>query len=163
MQKEENAPEKLEKKDLPRLETYSEMMAFLSTTYRFKNQPTLEQSMKEAKMPRNNIIGVTYFRRSPSIKEAYEIPSEKRNPAPTVEKPASPVENTPTPDVEKPRQQEQNEQKKDDSKTYYLTIEQINEIKTYPDYWRNTLTEAAKRGESIKEFYDKYKDLEGLM
>jgi hypothetical protein len=163
MNKEENAGEKLKKEERPRLRTYSEVMAFLSTTYETKNRPTLEQSMKQALMPRDNIIGVTYFRRSPSIKKAYEIPSEKRKPALTVEKPASHVENTPKPAVEKPHQQEQNEQKKDDSKTYYLTIEQINEIKTYPAYWRSTLTEAAQRGESIKEFYEKYKDLEGLM
>jgi hypothetical protein len=147
MQKEENAGDKLKKEERPRLRTYSEVMAFLSTTYESKNRPTLEQSMKEALMPRDNIIGVTYFRRSPSIKKAYEIPSEKTSQAPA---------------VEKPRVQEQNEPKTDESKTYYLTIEQINEIKTYPAYWRPTLTEAAKRGESIKEFYDKYKDLDYL-
>lgn len=44
-----------------------------------------------------------------------------------------------------------------------LTIEQIHEIMTYPDHWRSTLTEAAERGESIKETYEKLKDFEGLM
>ena len=44
-----------------------------------------------------------------------------------------------------------------------LTIDQIKEIMSYPSHWRNTLTEAAKRGESIKETYEKLKDLENLM
>lgn len=44
-----------------------------------------------------------------------------------------------------------------------LTIEQIHEIMTYPDHWRPTLTEAAERGESIKETYEKLKDFEKLM
>ena len=44
-----------------------------------------------------------------------------------------------------------------------LTIDQIKEIMSYPSHWRNTLTEAAKRGESIKETYEELKDLENLM
>jgi hypothetical protein len=43
-----------------------------------------------------------------------------------------------------------------------LTIEQINEIKTYPTYWQSILTEAAERGESIKETYEELKPLENL-
>ncbi len=44
-----------------------------------------------------------------------------------------------------------------------LTQDQIEELMCYPDYWRNTLREAAQRGESIKEVYEKLKDLEYLM
>lgn len=44
-----------------------------------------------------------------------------------------------------------------------LTIEQRYEIMTYQSHWRPTLTEAAERGESIKETYEELKDLEGLM
>lgn len=46
--------------------------------------------------------------------------------------------------------------------TVALTIEQRMEIMTYPSYWRSTLTEAAERGESIKETYEKLKPLENL-
>jgi hypothetical protein len=44
-----------------------------------------------------------------------------------------------------------------------LTIEQKREIMTYPNHWRPTLTEAAERGESIKETYEELKDFEKLM
>ena len=44
-----------------------------------------------------------------------------------------------------------------------LTIEQRYEIMTYQSHWRPTLTEAAERGESIKETYEELKDFEGLM
>jgi hypothetical protein len=44
-----------------------------------------------------------------------------------------------------------------------LTQDQIEELMTYPNYWRNTLREASERGESIKEVYEKLKDLEYLM
>jgi hypothetical protein len=44
-----------------------------------------------------------------------------------------------------------------------LTEDQISEIMSYPVYWRGTLIEAAEQGESIKETYEKLKDLEGLM
>jgi hypothetical protein len=43
-----------------------------------------------------------------------------------------------------------------------LTQEQINELMSYPDYWRHILTKAAERGESIKEVYEELKDLEHL-
>lgn len=43
-----------------------------------------------------------------------------------------------------------------------LTQDQIMELMTYPNYWRNTLREAAERGESIKEVYERNKDLEYL-
>jgi hypothetical protein len=43
-----------------------------------------------------------------------------------------------------------------------LTKEQIEEINSYPNYWRNTLREAAERGESIKEVYEELKDLDYL-
>ena len=44
-----------------------------------------------------------------------------------------------------------------------LTEDQIEELKTYPSYWRVTLAEAAVRGASIKETYEELKDLEGLL
>jgi len=44
-----------------------------------------------------------------------------------------------------------------------LTLEQINELMTYPTHWRPTLQKAAERGESIKETYESLKDLEALM
>ena len=44
-----------------------------------------------------------------------------------------------------------------------LTQEQIEELMTYPDYWRGTLRRAAERGESIKEVYEELKELEHLM
>ena len=44
-----------------------------------------------------------------------------------------------------------------------LTQDQIAELMTYPDYWINTLREAAERGESIKETYEELKELEHLM
>ena len=44
-----------------------------------------------------------------------------------------------------------------------LTIEQRYEIMTYQSHWRPTLTEAAERGESIKETYEELKDFEKLM
>ncbi len=43
-----------------------------------------------------------------------------------------------------------------------LTLEQIREIMTYPNYWRPILTKAAERGESIKETYERLKGLESL-
>ena len=44
-----------------------------------------------------------------------------------------------------------------------LTQDQIEELMSYPDYWRNTLREAAERGESIKETYEKLKAFEAMM
>ena len=55
------------------------------------------------------------------------------------------------------KQQEESVNKK------ILTQDQIAELMTYPDYWRNTLREAAERGESIKEVYEELKELEHLM
>ena len=55
------------------------------------------------------------------------------------------------------KQQEESVNKK------ILTQDQIKELMTYPDYWRNTLREAAERGESIKETYEELKELEHLM
>lgn len=43
-----------------------------------------------------------------------------------------------------------------------LTQDQIEELMSYPNYWRNTLREAAERGESISEAYERLKDLEYL-
>lgn len=44
-----------------------------------------------------------------------------------------------------------------------LTLEQRQEIMTYPDYWRPTLQAAAQRGKSIKETYEDLKDMEAFM
>ena len=44
-----------------------------------------------------------------------------------------------------------------------LTIEQTHEIMKYPFYWRGTLTEAAQRGESIKETYEELKSFEDML
>jgi len=55
------------------------------------------------------------------------------------------------------KQQEESVNKK------ILTQDQIKELMTYPDYWRNTLREAAERGESIKETYEELKDFEAMM
>jgi hypothetical protein len=44
-----------------------------------------------------------------------------------------------------------------------LTIEQTHEIMKYPFYWRGTLTEAAQRGESIKETYEELKSFEEML
>ena len=44
-----------------------------------------------------------------------------------------------------------------------LTIEQRKEIMSYPTYWRPTLTEAAERGESIKETYERLQKFEEMM
>lgn len=44
-----------------------------------------------------------------------------------------------------------------------LTPEQEAEINTYDLHWRPTLTEAARRGESIKETYERNKGLDDLM
>ena len=55
------------------------------------------------------------------------------------------------------KQQEESVSKK------ILTQDQIKELMTYPDYWRNTLREAAERGESIKETYEELKDFEAMM
>lgn len=43
-----------------------------------------------------------------------------------------------------------------------LTQDQIGELMSYPNYWRNILREAAERGESIKEVYEELKDLDYL-
>jgi predicted transcriptional regulator len=43
-----------------------------------------------------------------------------------------------------------------------LTQDQIEELMSYPNYWRNTLREAAEKGELIKEVYEELKDLEHL-
>jgi len=43
-----------------------------------------------------------------------------------------------------------------------LTKEQIEEINSYPNYWRNTLKRVSKPGESIKEVYEELKDLDYL-
>ena len=48
------------------------------------------------------------------------------------------------------------------TKRKILTIEQANEIMSYPEYWRSTLQAAAERGESIKETYEELKDLNYL-
>jgi hypothetical protein len=44
-----------------------------------------------------------------------------------------------------------------------LTIEQTHEIMKYPFYWQSTLTEAAQRGESIKETYEELKAFEEML
>ena len=44
-----------------------------------------------------------------------------------------------------------------------LTIEQRQEIMSYPQHWRPTLIEAAERGESIKETYEELKYFEAMM
>ena len=44
-----------------------------------------------------------------------------------------------------------------------LTQDQIEELMTYPDYWRGTLRKAAEQGESIKKVYEELKDMEHLM
>ncbi len=44
-----------------------------------------------------------------------------------------------------------------------LTEDQIKELWTYPSHWRPTLCEAALKGESIKETYEKLKDFEAFM
>lgn len=54
------------------------------------------------------------------------------------------------------KQQEESTNKKQ------LTQDQIEELMSYPDYWRNTLREAAEQGESIKKVYEELKDLEHL-
>ena len=59
--------------------------------------------------------------------------------------------------LEDMKQQEESVSKK------ILTQDQIEELMTYPDYWRNTLREAAERGESIKETYEELKDFEAMM
>jgi hypothetical protein len=55
------------------------------------------------------------------------------------------------------KQQEESVSKK------ILTQDQIEELMTYPDYWRGTLRRAAERGESIKETYEELKDFEAMM
>ena len=59
--------------------------------------------------------------------------------------------------LEDMKQQEESVNKK------ILTQDQIEELMTYPDYWRGTLRRAAERGESIKEVYEELKELEHLM
>ena len=44
-----------------------------------------------------------------------------------------------------------------------LTKEQTLEIMKYPFYWRGTLTEAAQRGESVKETYEELKSFEDML
>lgn len=44
-----------------------------------------------------------------------------------------------------------------------LTLEQTHEIMKYPFYWQSTLTEAAQRGESIKETYEELKSFEDMI
>jgi predicted transcriptional regulator len=44
-----------------------------------------------------------------------------------------------------------------------LTEEQIKEIETYPTHWQPTLMRAAKKGESVKETYERLKGFEMLM
>lgn len=55
------------------------------------------------------------------------------------------------------KQQEESTNKKQ------LTQDQIDELMSYPNYWRNTLREAAERGESIKETYEELKGFEAMM
>jgi hypothetical protein len=45
----------------------------------------------------------------------------------------------------------------------HLTLEQTHVIMKYPFYWRGTLTEAAQRGESIKETYEELKSFEEML
>ena len=59
--------------------------------------------------------------------------------------------------LEDMKQQEESVNKK------RLTQDQIEELMAYPNYWRNTLREAAERGESIKETYEELKDFEAMM
>ena len=54
------------------------------------------------------------------------------------------------------KQQEESVNKK------ILTQDQIEELMTYPNYWRGTLRKAAERGESIKETYEELKELDYL-
>ena len=54
------------------------------------------------------------------------------------------------------KQQEESVSKK------ILTQDQIEELMTYPDYWRGTLRKAAEQGESIKEVYEELKELDYL-
>ena len=54
------------------------------------------------------------------------------------------------------KQQEESVSKK------ILTQDQIEELMTYPNYWRGTLRKAAERGESIKETYEELKELDYL-
>jgi len=147
----------------PPLNTYSEVMAYLNTTYRSKNRPTLEQSMKKALTNQDNTIGVTYFRSPSHRKNTLPASQENKKPVVSDEKSiATLAEEISTPKEEK-KQPDESETLPRQTEITELTIEQINEIKTYPDYWRPTLTEAAKRGESIKETYEELSDFEGLM
>jgi hypothetical protein len=44
-----------------------------------------------------------------------------------------------------------------------LTQDQIEELMTYPDYWRGILRKAAEQGASIEEVYEELKEMEHLM
>lgn len=54
------------------------------------------------------------------------------------------------------------EQQEESTSKKQLTADQIDELMSYPDYWRSTLKKAAERGESIKETYEELKDLDYL-
>jgi len=52
------------------------------------------------------------------------------------------------------KQQEESTNKK------RLTLDQIRELMSYPDYWRATLQKSAERGGSISETYERLKRLD---
>jgi hypothetical protein len=54
-------------------------------------------------------------------------------------------------------------QPEESAKLKPLTLEQRDELATYPDHWRSILQKAAEQGESIKEVYEELKDLEAFM
>ena len=53
-------------------------------------------------------------------------------------------------------------QKEESMSKKRLTQDRIDELMAYPNYWRNTLREAAEQGKSIREVYEELKDLEYL-
>jgi hypothetical protein len=53
-------------------------------------------------------------------------------------------------------------EKEESASKKILTKVQMEEINSYPDYWRGTLRKAAVRGESTKEVYEELKDLDYL-
>ena len=55
-------------------------------------------------------------------------------------------------------------EKEEPKKKHKLTADQTKELMAYPDYWRSSLQKSVElRGGSIKEAYERLKDLEAFL
>jgi len=172
------------------LNKYSDVMEETRLIFGLKNPPTKGQPTKEPQTKRDNTIGVTFLKRSKNQiynfhKMTNSLNSQKKEGLETKQTESQTklevnksAESQTRVEVEDPSQIAQyltedqmgvflqalmdQKQQEESANKKPLTADQIEELESYPNYWRATLREAAERGESIKETYEELKDLDNL-